>query len=217
MLLYCFRIVAQVLSDWNLTGISHAGTPEARDEACVAVADCIDELFKQERQVVNVNRQKKIKTVGLAGKHKHMNPNKEMAIAVDHALHSANLSFKYFEVQKPLGRLSQWEQRYFVDLPEHLRVEGCSHRRAFIWDGNTSTSSIELPRHLLDKKLHRPSLHKCLDEGAIGLPMTHWLDCFCNIRGSSMEDPWHRFFNDSKDRPLAKHIGLCMQLILGFV
>ena len=55
-------------------------------------------------------------------------------------------------------------------------------------DRVTKERRYEVPRQLVSGKLHRPALHKCLDEGTIGLPMVQWLDSCQGLRGSSNED-----------------------------
>jgi hypothetical protein len=55
-----------------------------------------------------------------------------------------------------------------------------------------------------------------MDEGAIGLPMANWMDCFVGTRGSTCEDPHHRYFNDLREGlvSVGRWIFVCERTVL---
>lgn len=89
-----------------------------------------------------------------------------------------------------------------VELDESERIAGSSHRRSVIVDAHSGRHiCFEVPR--LPGKLTLPTLHKTLDQGAIGWPAAIWMDVALGLRGSSTEDKWHRWHNDLKEALVA--------------
>ena len=116
--------------------------------------------------------------------------NKYMAMAIDNSLGgSTNLSgLRHFLPKVAPRPLKPCEERFFSDLPENMQWQGSSTRRSGVWCKDTNITRIDVPRSVVDNHLHRPSLHKTLDEGSVGLPMTQWLDLHRAMRGNTTEE-----------------------------
>lgn len=182
----------KVLPDWNSSGIRTAASTEQAEALCLEVGDSIEAFFAKEKRTRTIGKQPPL------AKHDQLACNREMAIALDHALQSSLLDLRRFLPERRCSALTPRQRRYFVDVPPERLVAGSSSRRACVWDEDAQKGEVEVPRSFLNGKPHAPALHKTVDEGAVGFIMTHWLDCSVGARGSSFEDKWHRFFNDMK-------------------
>ncbi|CAK0827487.1 unnamed protein product, partial [Prorocentrum cordatum] len=183
-----------VLPDWLKSGLRVAGAVSGRSDIIKYVGETVDRfLDRKDRMTAKELKKRKLP---------EMIPNREMALAIDHGLKSAGLSLEYFIPKVKMAPLAANEIRYIIELPEDRRVPGTSRFRSCITNKDNGPTRVELPRQLNwaegCSSLHSPSLHKSFDEGSIGLPMTHWMDCFLGVRGASIEDKWHRFWNDMK-------------------
>ena len=187
-------LVCEVLPDWHGAGLSLCDTEQKMDEAAFAVDASIAELLQAEGEAARAAKKRRVKRT--AANPENL-PNRQMALAIDNALQSARLSLKQFVPETLLKPLQQHERRYLVELPAAWAIEGVAAWRSAIHDQRSGSTRVELPRRA-GVPLVRPALHKCLDEGSIGLVMTHFLDCCVQLRGSSMGDPFHRWFNDMK-------------------
>lgn len=146
------------------------------------------EQFFHEEQLVEKHR-KKVKKQAMV-KSSSLIPNKYMALALDNALqHSAGLpGMSYFCPLSVPRALQENELRYFMELEPKDQLPGTSTRRACILDKTMQQTRVEVPRAVKAGALHRPVLHKALDEGSIGLPMVLWADLHMGLRSTSTED-----------------------------
>lgn len=152
------------------------------------VESSLQRFFQMEQAEESIKKKRKKKNAVTTGH--DMSPNKIMAQALDNALRGSTglPGLVYFKPEVRPTPLKATEVRYFHELRVEHRIEGTSQRRSCIMDRVTKERRYEVPRQLVSGKLHRPALHKCLDEGTIGLPMVQWLDSCQGLRGSSNED-----------------------------
>ena len=148
----------------------------------------LQRFFQMEQEEESIKKTRKKKNAVTTGH--DMSPNKIMAQALDNALRGSTglPGLVYFKPEVRPTPLKDTEVRYFHELRVEHRIEGTSTRRSCIMDRVTKERRFEVPRKLVSGMLHRPALHKSLDEGTIGLPMVQWLDSSQGLRGSSHED-----------------------------
>lgn len=170
-----------------------AAGSEKREACAEAVGASIAAAFGETVSGQPSNKRRKL----TAHKGVDLALNRAMAFALDHSLRSAGLDLRTFLPEVVLKPLKPHESRYFVELGAERNIDGVSNRRACIWDANLEKGRLELPRRTNeDGNLNIPSLHKSCDKGSIGLPMANWADLYMSLRSTTMEDKWHRFWND---------------------
>lgn len=129
-----------------------------------------------------------------------MLPNKYFLMALDNSLRmGAGLKLADFQEELTCRPLLPTEVRMRVRLPDARKIEGSAAHRAIIVGKVAGAARVELPRRRLEDATiaFRRVLHKTQDEGSIGLPASFLLDQLA--RSTTVEDPWHRCFNDLKD------------------
>jgi hypothetical protein len=176
-----------VLPDWFGLAADLQSDLEQKQTKLAKFENALEQFFKEE-QLVEKHRKKAKKQAMV--KSSSLIPNKYMALALDNALqHSAGLpGLSYFCPLSVPRALQENEVRYFMELEPKDQLLGCSTRRACILDKTTKQTRVEVPRALKAGALHRPALHKALDEGSIGLPMVLWVDLHMGLRSTSTED-----------------------------
>ena len=142
-------------------------------------------------------------------------PNKRMGMAIDNALKMGiGKSLRDFLVQHRCGPLAVGEERRLVPLPMIAAVGGTSRFRSVVYNASTGASRVELPRGrdpTSGKVLQPLTLHKVQDEGAIGLPVSFWMDSHRGgILGTTTEDICHRIFNDLKSALIQSGTWICV-------
>jgi hypothetical protein len=138
--------------------------------------------------------------------------NRSALLDIDHALRQGtyNVSLKYFEPLRRLRPLEKDEQRVIIDLPAERQIPGTSQKRSVVVNTDTNVVNVELPRVVIDGKLRRPVLHKSADQGPKQWTAMHFMDNFLGLRGTTLEDRWHRIHNDVEDA--AKDSGLWLHI-----
>jgi hypothetical protein len=152
------------------------------------IESSLERFFRMEQLEETVKKRRRKKDAISTGH--DMNPNKIMAHALDNALRGSTglPGLVYFKPDVRPGPLKPTEVRYFHELRREHQISGTSTRRSCIMDRVTKERRYEVPRHRVNGELHRPCLHKSLDEGMIGLPMVQWLDSCAGLRGTTHED-----------------------------
>jgi len=118
--------------------------------------------------------------------------NKFFAMCLDNSIRKSSglPGLSYFLPSSPPKALAEHERRFYITLPEDMVIEGSSPNRSCILDTRDQSTRIEVPRETLDDgTLSRPCLHRCFDQGSVGLACSQWLDLQMLIRGTSTEDP----------------------------
>lgn len=185
------------MKDWSGAAVEFAKN-EARAEQQVEALDMAFDQFLQQESDKDQVAKKARKVANQEVLDNQYVPNKSMALAIDNALHSVKLSLKYFAPARRPRALRSMEERFYIEVPDEHRISGSSARRACVRNVQTGESWVEIPRSCKDGSLHRPALHKALDQGSKGLPLCQYIDMGLGLRGSSTEDPWHRFHNDHR-------------------
>lgn len=160
---------------------------------------CDDRAGESER------RKRKTDMVKVAFK-KGLLSNKYFALSLDKSLRmSLGFGLDRFEPTAKNFTIGKGEELVLVDAPaEELGSFSCPRRAAARLKSTGSTQPhvdrVLVPRSLREGRFLRPTLHKAQDQGAIGWPCSMWLDNCLQLRGTTIEDPSHRFYgNDFKD------------------
>lgn len=142
-------------------------------------------------------------------------PNRLLALAVDNSLRlGLGYGLDKFSVGYKSGPLAQNEQRKLEELPLEQQVKGSSQFRSIVVDRvSGATVRQEFPR---PSSWPLPTIHKALDQGAIGWPASIFMDTALQLRSTSTPDPWHRLHNDMKDALVSSGVwlGVCERTVL---
>ncbi|CAE7032373.1 dpf-6 [Symbiodinium sp. CCMP2592] len=138
--------------------------------------------------------------------------NKYFALSLDKSLQkSIQIGLSYFMPSNPQLLLKPGETLAILDLDAAECPKGSTPRRAVAKTCGSGEAShrVLVPREVRNGELHRPVLHRAQDEGSIGWVCSLWLDNCVQLRGSTIEDPSHRFHgNDFKNAFVASGVWL---------
>ena len=127
--------------------------------------------------------------------------NKFFLLSLDRTLQkSIGISLDYFAVPQRKLFLGPTEELVFKDVPHDEQIVGTAPVRACARDRlGVEADRVLVPRLMRSGVLHRPTLHKAQDQGAIGWVGAVFCDNFLGLRTTTHPDTYHRIYqNDLK-------------------